>query len=427
MTPTLYTGGWFNGGSGQSSFSWSDDKLPTNANLLKFLQKGWNPLLPAPAPWVKQTMKTFRKKKRPQNPNPALFTGWGRVPSAVLQGFAHWTGPAKPCAHGSMQPAIVRFFIHAEVGFHVMCGDRLLVQRVGGLWGTEKHNKNIYAQGPTQGYFISAMGCPSLPSHIGPVSVHSGSVKTLSSRERWWPISRQPAVPLPPGGYCPPLPAEPSGHLSQCHTLKNTKVHFSQLTINDNNPGRGESGGSVSWGNVGANTVPLRRALFSVTHGTQQVAFIAFWAKWGDSARVQILLQTLGRSELSTAAFVSPDQTCCSVHVYSKSTWRGITFVNGLSLEHKHNAAVQVWSAKSWTFPAMHILEPYLGGKSLFKIKPRPPTGKSMWRETQAANLALWELWGWTVRWCARNMWTSSRSCYQSCRGKAQRWGHPFL
>lgn len=165
-------------------------------------------------------------KKRPQIPNTASFTGWGRVPSAVLQGFAHWTGPAKPCAHGSVQPAIVRFFIHAEVGFHVMCGDRLLVQRVGGLWGTEKHNGNIFAQGPTQGYFrssLKATDCPSLPSHIGHVSVHSGSVKTLSSRERWWPISRQPTVPLPPGGYCPPLQAEPWGHLSQCHTLKGQK------------------------------------------------------------------------------------------------------------------------------------------------------------------------------------------------------------
>lgn len=153
-----------------------------------------------------------------------------------------------------------------------MCGDRLLVQRVGGLWGTEKHNGNIFAQGPTQGYFrssLKARGCPSLPSHIGHVSVHSGSVKTLSSRERWWPISRQPTVPLPPGGYCPPLRAEPRGHLSQCHTLKGQKSgllqrqsqpknqHFSNLfprtekafylllctiTFSDNNTGRGDSG-----------------------------------------------------------------------------------------------------------------------------------------------------------------------------------------
>lgn len=149
MTPTLYTGWWFNGSSGQSSFSWSDYKLTTNANLFKFLQKGWIPRFSAPAPSVKQTMKTSVFKKKATDSNTASFTGWGRVPSAVLQGFAHWTGPAKPCAHGSVQPAIVRFFIHAEVGFHVMCGDRLLVQRVGGLWGTEKHNGNIFAQGPT--------------------------------------------------------------------------------------------------------------------------------------------------------------------------------------------------------------------------------------------------------------------------------------
>lgn len=207
-----------------------------------------------------------------------------------------------------MQPAIVRFSIHAEVGFHVMCGDRLLVQRVGGLWRTEKHNENIFAQD----YFIAVVGCLSLPFHIGLVSVHSGSVKTLSSRERWWPISRQPAVPLPPGGYCPPLPAKPLGHLSQCHTLKaqksrlwhqqsgpeiNTSVICSshwqkrlficfsaQLLLIITTLAKEIQGGSVLWMNVDGNTVPLRRALFSVTYGIQQAAFIAFWAKWGNSA-----------------------------------------------------------------------------------------------------------------------------------------------
>lgn len=75
MTPTLYTGWWFNGSSGQSSFSWSDYKLTTNANLFKFPQKGWNPHFSAPAPSVKQTMKTSVFKKRPQIPNTASFTG----------------------------------------------------------------------------------------------------------------------------------------------------------------------------------------------------------------------------------------------------------------------------------------------------------------------------------------------------------------
>lgn len=69
-----------------------------------------------------------------------------------------------------------------------------------------------------------------------------------------------------------------------------------------------------------------------------------------------------------------------------------------------------------------------LVGKALSKkIKHWYTTWKSMRRETEAANLALWELWGWTARWCARNTWTSSRSCHQSCSGKAQCEGHPFL
>lgn len=81
-------------------------------------------------------------------------------------------------------------------------------------------------QRPTRGYFkssLKATGCCSLPSHIGHASVHSGSVKTLSSREWWWPISRPPAAPLPQAGYCPPPPAGPLGHLSQCCTLKGEK------------------------------------------------------------------------------------------------------------------------------------------------------------------------------------------------------------
>lgn len=164
------------------------------------------------------------------------------------------------------------------------------------------------------------------------MSVHSGSVKTLSSRERWWPISRQPTVPLPPGGYCPPLQAEPWGHLSQCHTLKgqksgllqqqsqpeiNTSVNCyfhgqkrlficfcAQLPLVITTLAEEIQGGSVLWMNVGGNSVPLRRALFSMTYVIQQAAFIAFWAKWGNSARVRILLQTLDWSELSTSAFV---------------------------------------------------------------------------------------------------------------------------
>lgn len=125
-----------------SSFPGVATNSPLMQICLKFLQKSWNPLFSAPHPQSnKQT-----EKKRPQLPNTASFTGWGRVSPAVLQGFAHWTGPAKPCAHGSMQPAIVRFSKHVEVGFHVMRGDRLLVQRVGGLEGTEKHKiRNLFS------------------------------------------------------------------------------------------------------------------------------------------------------------------------------------------------------------------------------------------------------------------------------------------
>lgn len=50
----------------------------------------------------------------------------------VLQGSVRWTGPAAPCAEGSVDPSVVGLPIHVEVCFHKMCSDRLLIQRVGG-------------------------------------------------------------------------------------------------------------------------------------------------------------------------------------------------------------------------------------------------------------------------------------------------------
>ena len=55
---------------------------------------------------------------------------WGGfVPGSVIG-----TGPAAPCVEGSEQSSsVVCLPKHVEVRFHVVCGDRLLVQRVGGL------------------------------------------------------------------------------------------------------------------------------------------------------------------------------------------------------------------------------------------------------------------------------------------------------
>lgn len=65
--------------------------------------------------------------------------GWVCVQSAVhlgpiLQGSVRWTGPAVPCAEGSVHPSVVRLPIHVEICFYIMCRDGLLIQRVGGLW-----------------------------------------------------------------------------------------------------------------------------------------------------------------------------------------------------------------------------------------------------------------------------------------------------
>lgn len=53
--------------------------------------------------------------------------GGGFVPGSII-----WTGPAAPCAGGSEQPSVVRLPKHVEVCFDRVCGDRVLVQRVGG-------------------------------------------------------------------------------------------------------------------------------------------------------------------------------------------------------------------------------------------------------------------------------------------------------
>lgn len=48
-----------------------------------------------------------------------------------------WTGPAAPCTEGSVEPSIVGLTVHAEICFHKMCRDGVLVQRVRGLRGRE--------------------------------------------------------------------------------------------------------------------------------------------------------------------------------------------------------------------------------------------------------------------------------------------------
>ena len=51
----------------------------------------------------------------------------------ILQGSVRRTGPAVPCAEGSVDPSVVRLPVHVEICLHKMCRDRLLVQRVGSL------------------------------------------------------------------------------------------------------------------------------------------------------------------------------------------------------------------------------------------------------------------------------------------------------
>lgn len=106
MTPTLYTGWWFNGSSGQSSFSWTDYKLGTNANLF-VSPKRWNPLFPSPAPFVKPTMKTNVFKKMATNsqrgvvhwvrscsvPCPLGICSWDRS----CQALRSWINAARRC------------------------------------------------------------------------------------------------------------------------------------------------------------------------------------------------------------------------------------------------------------------------------------------------------------------------------------------
>lgn len=53
--------------------------------------------------------------------------GGGFGPGSMI-----WTGPAAPCAGGSEQSSVVRLPKHVEVRFDRVCGDRVLVQRVGG-------------------------------------------------------------------------------------------------------------------------------------------------------------------------------------------------------------------------------------------------------------------------------------------------------
>lgn len=51
----------------------------------------------------------------------------------VLQGSVCRTGPAAPRAEGSVDPSVVGLPVHVEIRFDKVCGDGLLVQRVGGL------------------------------------------------------------------------------------------------------------------------------------------------------------------------------------------------------------------------------------------------------------------------------------------------------
>lgn len=300
MTPTLHTGWWFNGSSGQSSFSRSDYKLTANANLFKVSPKRMESTLFCSSPSVKQT-----NKKRPQIPKTASFIGWGRVPPVVLQGFAHWTGPAKPCAHGSMQPAIVRFSIHGEVGFHVMCGDRLLVQRVGGLWVTEKtQHKEYFRSGTKLRVILDQLWVLT----ISYLARERALWKRENSLQSWTVMTNfQTASSTTPTRRILPTTASrtmrtsvPAPHSERTKlrfltpTIGTWNQHFgiwpfplaeraffihfcAQLSVVIATPAEEIQGGSVLLVNVGGNPVPLRWALkyLSLKYVTQQVKFIA--------------------------------------------------------------------------------------------------------------------------------------------------------
>lgn len=53
----------------------------------------------------------------------------------IIWGSVCWTGPAVPCAEGSVEPAVERLF--KRFHFCKMSGDGVLVQRIGSLRGSQ--------------------------------------------------------------------------------------------------------------------------------------------------------------------------------------------------------------------------------------------------------------------------------------------------